>query len=356
MRQRVVLAYSGGLASTAAVPWLQDRHGVEVVAVVVGIGQRGELAGIREQALSSGALRCHVLDVEAAFARELLWPIVRAGVDATLPPTWLGAPLVARAMTQIARMEHAGAVAHGAAGWDAARLESAVRDLDPTLAVAPAVTAEFGSRPLLESYLEARGLSVSGNAPLRSEISLWGRRVCGSALQDAAQTPPPEAFLLTRTSGTAGDGAVLELTFDRGWPVAVNGVSMPLVEILDSVGTIAGAQGIGRADVVVADAVGRPRREIHETPALTVLRQAHAAVAELVVPRGAEGFAPFAAGEYASVLRDGRWYAPARLALDAYVDTAEKTVTGSSTLALSAFACRVVGRRLERYDAQAASA
>jgi argininosuccinate synthase len=350
------LAYSGGLASTAAISWLQDRHAVEVVAVVLGIGQRGELAGIREQALSSGALRCHVLDVEAAFARDLLWPIARAGVDATLPPTWLAAPLVARAMTQIARMEQAGAVAHGAAGWDATRLESAVRDLDPTLAVAPAVTAQFGSRPALESYLEARGQSSCGHAPLRSEVSLWGRRICGSALQDAAQAPPPNALRPTRTAGAPGNGAVLELTFDRGWPVAVNGVSMPLVEILDSVGTIAGAQGIGRADLVVSDAFGRPRREIHETPALTVLRQAHAAITELIVPRGADGFAPFAAGEYASVLRDGRWYAPARLALDAYVDTTQKSVTGSATLALSAFACRVIGRRLERYDAQAASA
>jgi argininosuccinate synthase len=161
---------------------------------------------------------------------------------------------------------------------------------------------------------------------------------------------------LTRTGDSAADGAVLEIRFDRGWPVAVNGVTMPLAEILDSVGTIAGAHGIGRADVVVSDAFGRPRREIHETPALTVLRQAHAAVAELVVPRGADGFAPFAAGEYASVLRAGRWFAPARTALDAYVETAQESVTGSATLALSAFASRVVGRRLERYDAQAAFA
>jgi argininosuccinate synthase len=334
---------------------LQDRHGAEVVAVVVGIGQRGELAGIREQARSSGALRCHVLDVETAFARELLWPIARAGVDATLPPAWLAAPLVARALTQVARMEHAGAVAHGAAGWDAARLEAGVRDLDPTLAVAPSVTAEFSGRAALESYLEARGVAAGGPRPLGGEVSLWGRRVFGSALQDAGQ-PPPEAFLVTRTLGAPGDGAVLELTFDRGWPVAVNGVSMPLVEILDSVGTIAGAHGIGRAAVVVSDALGRPRREIHETPALTVLRQAHAAVAALVVSREADGFAPFTAGEYASILRDGRWYAPARAALDAHVDVAQKDVTGCATLALSASACRVIRRRLERYDAQAASA
>jgi argininosuccinate synthase len=160
-------------------------------------------------------------------------------VDGDLPAAWLIAPLVGRALTEIAHLEHAGAVAHGALGWDAVRIERAVRDLDPSLSVVPSVRAEFVGRAALESYLD-RG------APRREEVLSSAARspsgdagFVGAALQDAGQLPPADAFVRIRLADTSPTESVLELRFERGWPVAVNGAPMPLVDLLDSAGTIA---------------------------------------------------------------------------------------------------------------------
>ena len=355
MIDRVVLAYSGGLASTAAIPWLQERHGAEVVAVVVGFGQRGELGGIRDQALASGAVRCHVLDMETAFARELVWPTVRGQVDAGLPPSWLMTPLIARSVAQVARMEHAGTVAHGAIDADAARFAAALRDLDPGLVVVPTLAHESADRRTLDTFLHERGLTAPAVGEWTAESTLWGRAVVGPALRDSSRSAPEEIYALTRHQPPLA-AATLEIWFERGWPVAVNGVRMALSDLFDSVATIAGAHGVGRSDVVTVDASERPRREVRETPALTVLREAHAAVQQMTGAAGSDAFAWTIGREYATLLRTGRWFSPARRGLDAYVDAVQADVSGVARLLLADGSSRLIGRRLGQFDTEAACA
>jgi argininosuccinate synthase len=357
-RSRIVLAWSGGLASTAAIPWLIDRHRADVVAVALDLGQGTALDGVRERALDAGAIRCHVLDHAAALVRDVAWPVARAGVDRDPGGAVLASPLIARALVDVARLERATTVAHGCRDECAARrLSQLVRTLDRTLDVAAPALALGPDRPALGAYLESRGMLAAGagDTTLLVDQTLWGRVVTGAALADPWEAVPESLFTLTRASHQGPDApATLDVAFDRGVPVQVNGVEMPLPELVDVVATIAGAHGVGRLDRMAADTP--PRREMHESPAAVVLRQAHRDLEGATLSADQEAFRPTIAGEYAALLADGRWYSPLRSALDAYVDAVQSSVSGTVRMRLYKGDCRVVARRAARYHPAPADA
>jgi len=302
---RVVLAYSGGLDSSVAIRWLAERHGAEVIAATLDLGQgKDVLEEIRDRALAIGALRAHVIDVRDVYVRDHLVRGLKAGIlrrgGASMagPLAW---PLVAQKLVEIARIEQAGAVAHADRAGHEAAIEKTARAIAPALTVlAPAGEWEMGDAQLV-AYAQQRHVLLP--APM----------IGGVAARSAARLP--------------GEPAFVDLGFDRGAPIAINGVVMNAPDLIASLDILAGAHG----------AAGR---------ALAALHMAHAALQEMAIPADARPFAARAADEYVRLLREGGWFSRARQALDAYVDALEHEVGGVARLQLFKGACTIASCRL----------
>jgi argininosuccinate synthase len=351
--ERIVLAYSGGLDTSVAIPWLAEALGAEVIAVTLDLGQGSELNQVRERALAAGAARAHVLDVCDVFAREYVLRALQAGAlyEGQYPlAAALARPLMAQTLVELAAMEGATAIAHGSTGKGngQARLDLAVRALNPSLRIlAPA--REWGMTRAQEiAYAEARGIPVAATVehPYSTDANLWGRSVSCGALEDPWAEPPPDVFRLTRRveQGPA-DPAYVELTFDAGVPVALNAVPMPLVELITTLGTIAGHHGVGRVDMVENRLLGIKSREVHEAPAAIVLHAAHRDLQAFVTTRELDRIARQLGTAYADLVYNGLWFTDARRAMDAFAAAVQQRVTGDVRVKLFRGACQVVGRR-----------
>ena len=350
--QRIVLAYSGGLDTSVAIPWLAERYDAEIIAVTLDLGQGKELDAVRERALATGAVRCYVLDVQDEFAQQYVLPALQANAlyeDQYPLATALGRPLIAKKLVEIARQEGATAIAHGCTGKgnDQVRLDVGVRALEPSLAViAPARIWGMTRADEIE-YARARGISVPATieSPYSTDANLWGRSIECGVLEDPWIEPPEEIFTLTKSAAAAPDiPAYLELAFEAGVPVAVNGVAMPLTELIRSVGTIAGAHGVGRIDVVENRLVGIKSREIYEAPAAVALHAAHRELEGLVVTRDLHRLKRDLAVRYADLVYNGLWFTPTREAIDAFVASVQPRVTGTVRVKLFKGSLLVVGR------------
>ena len=351
--ERIVLAYSGGLDTSVAIPWLAEKYQAEIVAVTLDLGQGKELDDVRERAMSVGAVRCHVLDVRAEFAEQYVLPSLQAGAlyEGQYPlATALGRPLIAKRLVEIAKMESAGAIAHGCTGKgnDQVRIDVSARALNRAIrVVGPA--REWGmSRPAEIAYARERGIPVpaSVESPYSTDSNLWGKSIECGVLEDPWTEPPAEVYTLTKSPADTPDApAHVELDFEQGVPTAVNGVAMPLVELIGSLETIAGAHGVGRIDMVENRLVGIKSREIYEAPAAVVLHTAHRELETLVIPRDLERIKRGLSSEYADLVYNGLWFTPTRRAIDALVADVQQRVTGSVRLKLFKGNCRVVGRK-----------
>lgn len=343
-RPRVALAFSGDLRTTIAVSWLARQHGAELVAVTLDLGQGGELTDVRERALAAGAVRAHVIDAREEFVREYVLPALHAGAligpDGANPrPSALAHPLIAKRLVDVARMESAAGVAAPA------DLRAHLAALAPAMQNFPLGELEARSTELLVE--DARGLGIDARAPAgphRASSNLWARTVRGGEIADAWSEPPAGIHALTRPPEECPDEpAYLELDFDGGVPFRANGVEMPVLELIESLDIIGGAHGVGRLDSVEGTAAGK-RRTIHEAPAAVLLATAHADLERLVLPADLERVKRSMALAYAGVLDDGRWFSPTREAIDAFVRTIQRRVTGSVRLKLFKGSCRAVGR------------
>ena len=347
--RRIVVAYSGGLNSSVAIPWLADREAAEVVSMTLDLGQAGELEDVRDRALASGAVRAHVLDVRDDFARDHVVRALKADAladDRSPMVAALAAPVVAKRLVEIAGIEQASAVAHGAVDPSAiARMETAVRALAPQLPVlAPARDWTMTRVETLE-YAVKRGMTipVSVDSPHSSDANLWGRSVVSGAI-DAWDEPPDELFTLTQPAPACpSEPAYVEIAFERGVPTAVNGVSMPLTDLIATVGMIAGSHGVGRLDAARSSAAAA--RDICEAPAAVVLHAAHAELLKLAVTKEAARFSRRVSREYADLIDRGGWFTPLREALDAYVDRIQDRVSGAIRVKLFKGDARIVGRK-----------
>lgn len=351
--ERIVLAYSGGLDTSVAVKWLADKYDAEIIAVTMDLGQGKELDDVRERALAVGAVRAHVVDVREEFARDYIVPALQAGAiyEGKYPlATALGRPLIAEKLVEIAHLENAEMIAHGCTGKgnDQVRMDVSARALDPSIGVvAPA--REWGmTRPDEIEYAKQHGIQVptTVESPYSTDSNLWGRSIECGVLEDPWMEPPEEIYTLTKSPTECPNmPAYVEVEFEAGQPTKVNGVGMPLTELIHSLDTIAGAHGVGRIDMVENRLVGIKSREIYEAPAATVLHAAHRELESLVVPKDLERLKDGLGRTYADLVYNGLWFTPAREAIDAFVGKVQERVTGTTRLKLYRGDCRVVGRK-----------
>ncbi len=351
--ERIVLAYSGGLETSVAIPWLAERFDAEVVAVTLDLAQGGDLERVRERALAAGAVRAHVLDARQEFATEFILPALQAGAiyeDRYPLATALGRPLIARKLVDIAEMESAGAVAHGCMGksGDQVRLDVSARALNPKLRVIAPARLWGMTRPEEIAYARARGIPVPAaiDSPYTIDENLWGRSIECGVLEDPWVEPPEEVYTITRSPADCPDApAYVDIEFDRGTPTGVSGIAMPMPELIASLATIAGTHGVGRVDMIENRVVGIKSREVYEAPAAVVLHTAHRELEAFVIPRDLQRVKRQLAPTYADLVYNGLWFTPTREALDAFVSKVQERVTGSIRMKLWKGECRVVGRK-----------
>jgi argininosuccinate synthase len=351
--ERIVLAYSGGLDTSVAIPWLKEHYGAEVIAVTMDLGQGKELEEVRDRALATGAVRAHVLDLREEFVRDYIVPALKADAiyeDRYPLATALSRPLIASKLVEIAGIEQATAVAHGCTGKgnDQARLDVATRALSPTLKViAPA--REWGmTRPEAIEYARQRRVPVPATLTslFSTDSNLWGRSVEAGALEDPWIEPPEEIYTMTKPPAEwPAEPAYVELSFERGVPTAINGIVMPVLDLIGSLSIIAGAHGVGRIDMVENRLVGIKSREVYEAPAAVVLHTAHKELQSLVTTKDLERFARGVSLQYADIIYNGLWFTPLREALDAFVGKVQERVTGVVRMKLFKGGCRIVGRK-----------
>lgn len=351
--ERIVLAYSGGLDTSVAVRWLAERYDAEIVAVTMDLGQGKELDDIRERALGVGAVRSHVVDVREEFAQQYVLPALQAGAvyEEKYPlATALGRPLITQKLVEIAEFENAGIIAHGCTGKgnDQVRMDVSARALNPDIrVVAPA--REWGmTRPDEIEYARAHGIPIPASVdnPYSTDANLWGRSIECGVLEDPWVEPPEEIYTLTKAPEDCPEvPAYVEVEFEAGVPTKVNGVAMPLTELINSLDTIAGAHGVGRIDMLENRLVGIKSREIYEAPAATLLHVAHRELEAIVIPRDLERLKHDMGRTYADLVYNGLWFTPAREAIDAFVAKVQELVNGVTRLKLYRGDCRVVGRK-----------
>ena len=341
-----MVAYSGALATSIAIPWLKERDYTEVIAVALDLGQGRELSQIRERAIAAGAIRCHVLDVREEFARDFLLRALQAGAMQDPYPAGaaLESPLVAKKLVDIAHMEYATAIAHGSTdnGPDGGRLDVAIRAIAPAFTViAPALTWTMSVQEQTE-YARARNLPLSSRTgPYRVHQNVWGRAIECDALGDLWKEAPDDLFTLTKPPEHGpGIPAYAEIEWEAGVPVSINGVAMPLTDLLDSLETIAGAHGVGRVDDRLT---GAGSREVYETPAGVVLYASHRALEGLVISKDLRRLKGRLSKEYADIIDTGSWFSLTREALDAFMLRIQQRVTGVVRMKLYKGSCHAVG-------------
>jgi len=350
----VVLAYSGGLDTSAIVPWLKETYNASVVCFAADVGQGlGELDGLIAKAKRSGADDCVIEDLREEFVRDFVFPTLRAGAvyaRTYLLGTSMARPLTAAHQVQLAQRIGAEAVSHGCTGKgnDQVRFELTYAALAPDLRViAPWREWTFQGREDLIAYVRAKGVPVQATVekPYSTDRNLWHCSHEGGILEDPSQEAPEHIFVMTRNPLEAPDTpVVVSIGFEEGTPVSVDAVPLGPVELLETLNEIAGEHGVGRADVVEDRLVGMKSRGVYETPGGTLLYAAHRELEQMTLDRRVLRMKDELAMRYADLVYDGRWWTPEREALDACVTSTQRTVTGTVRLKLYKGGITVAGR------------
>jgi argininosuccinate synthase len=352
--KRVALAYSGGLDTSVIIPWLKERYGCQIVAVVADVGQGDDFDEVRTKARRSGADAVEVVDVRHEFVTRYIFPALRA--DAVyegryLLGTSLARPLIARVQVEIALAEGCDALAHGCTGKgnDQVRFELAYQALAPELVViAPWREWTLGSREEEIEYARAHGVPVpvTREKPYSMDQNLWHLSFESGVLEDPWAAPPEGMHRLTVDPEKAPDDAAhVEIGFERGTPLTVDGGALDPVGLVSHLNRLAGAHGVGRVDIVENRLVGMKSRGVYETPGGTVLAEAHHHLQTITLDRETQHYKALLAAKYAELVYNGLWYSPLRRALDAFVASTQETVTGTVRVKLFKGSAVVVGRR-----------
>lgn len=349
---KVVLAYSGGLDTSIIIPWLKESYDCEVIAMVADLGQGEELVHLEEKALKSGASKIYIQDVRNEFLTDFVFPTLRAGAvyeSKYLLGTSMARPLIAKKLVDIAAREGAESVAHGATGKgnDQVRFELTIKALAPELKIiAPWREWDIRSREDAIDYARARGIPVpvTKERPYSMDRNLWHLSHEGGDLEDPSKEPPADVYLLTVPPEKAPDQATyVEINFEKGIPVAINGDFTDPVTIVEKLNSLGGANGIGIVDMVENRLVGMKSRGVYETPGGTILYLAHRELELLTLDRITMHFKEIVAARYAELVYDGVWFSPLREALDAFVEITQKTVTGKVRMKLYKGNCTPAG-------------
>ncbi|MFX4262322.1 argininosuccinate synthase [Pelotomaculum propionicicum] len=351
---KVVLAYSGGLDTSIIIPWLKENYGYEVIAMTADLGQREELEPLNEKAIKTGASKIYIEDARREFAEDYIFPTLKAGAvyeGKYLLGTSMARPLIAKKMVEIARKEGAEAVAHGATGKgnDQVRFELGVKALAPDLKiVAPWREWDIRSREDAIDYASARGIPVpvTKSRPYSLDRNMWHLSHEGADLEDPWNEPLDDVLLLITPPAKAPDKPTyVEIGFEQGIPVKLDGAALDPVSLIEKLNEIAGQNGVGIVDMVENRLVGMKSRGVYETPAGTVLFNAHREMELLTLDRVTLHFKEIVAARYAELVYDGVWFSPLREALDAFVDSTQKTVTGTVRMKLYKGNCTPAGSK-----------
>ncbi len=352
-REKIAVAYSGGLDTSVIVKWLQEKYNAEIITVTGNLGQKKELIGVPEKAYKTGAKKVYVQDLRKEFVREYIWRALKAGAlyEHTYPmATSLGRPLLAKALVEVALREKCTAVAHGCTGKgnDQVRFEAAVAALAPQLKVlAPLREWEFKSREEEIEYAEKHGIPVAASkaSPYSIDENIWGTAIECGILEDPTLPPPEDAFQRTVAPEKAPDKPTyVTIEFKHGVPVSLNGKTMNGVALIDELNELAGANAVGRLDLIENRLVGIKSREIYEAPAATVLHLAHRELERMTLDKEVAHYKAKIAHDYATLIYNGLWFTPLRSALDAFIDVTQQTVNGSVRLKLYKGNVEVAGR------------
>ena len=355
--KRVVLAYSGGLDTSVILRWLIETYRCEVVAFCADLGQGEELIPIREKALRTGAVGVHIADLRDEFVTDFVFPMLRANAlyeGSYLLGTSIARPLIAKAQVDVARREGADAVSHGATGKgnDQVRFELTYAALAPDLAViAPWREWDLDSRTALIEFARRHDIPVpvTTDRPYSTDRNLFHISFEGGILEDPWTEPPPKMYLLTNSPESAPDVPVhVEIEYEEGNPVAVDGRRLAPVALLEALNRLGGEHGIGRVDLVENRYVGMKSRGVYETPGGTILHAAHRAIESLTLDREVLHLRDSLMPRYAEMIYYGFWFAPERVALQGLIDQVQRDVTGTVRLKLYKGTVTVAGRKSPR--------
>jgi argininosuccinate synthase len=352
--KKVVLAYSGGLDTSIIIPWLKDNYGAEVIAFAADIGQGSELQGLEEKAIKTGASKCIIEDLREEFICEFALPCLRAGAiyeRKYLLGTSFARPLIARRQVEIAEQENADAVSHGCTGKgnDQVRFELTYKALNPKLKIiAPWREWDIRSREDEIDYAHDRKVPITATKDkiYSEDRNLWHLSHEGGTLENPWAEPEEGMYVLTVSPEKAPDKPqYIEIEFENGNPVAVDGKRLNFVGLVEILNRIGGANGVGRVDLVENRLVGMKSRGVYETPGGTLLLAAHRELESLTLDKTTLHYKDILAGKYAELVYNGQWFTPLRYAMDAFIDTIQTRVTGSVRLKLYKGNIIIAGRK-----------
>lgn len=352
--KKVVLAYSGGLDTSVAIKWIQDEYGAEVIAFCADLGQEENLSAVRDKAVKTGASKVYVEDLREEFVSEYIFPLVRGCAvyeGNYLLGTSIARPLIAKRQIEVAEQEQADAVAHGATGKgnDQVRFELTYYALKPGIkVVAPWRVWPFRSRDALIDYAKKHGIEVpvTKEKPYSTDRNAFHISYEGGILEDPWAEPPDDMYTMAVPLEKAPNEPVyIELEYERGNPVALNGERLSPFRLLQSLNQIAGRNGVGRVDIVENRFVGMKSRGVYETPGGTVMHVAHRAIESITLDREAAHLRDSLITRYAEMVYYGFWFSPEREAIQKLIDETQKAVNGTVRLKIYKGNCIVVGRK-----------
>ncbi len=352
-KKKVVLAYSGGLDTSVAIKWIAETYNMDVVTLTVDIGNVKNMKEIQARALKVGAIKAVVQEASADFIKYFVWPALQANAmyQGQYPlATALGRPLIAKLLVDVARQEKASAVAHGCTGKgnDQVRFDVSVNAMAPDLQIIAPAREWHMSRDEEMDYAKKHNIPVptTKRSPFSTDENLWGRSIESGVLEDPWAEPPPEVYQWTRSPADAPDKpAYVEIEFASGVPVAIDGKHMESVALVKHMHQLAGMHGVGRIDHIEDRLVGIKSREVYESPAATVLIQAHKALENMVLSKEQIRFKDRLANEYAEMVYNGLWFTSHHQDLAAYVQSTQRHVNGTVRMKLHKGTSSVVGRK-----------
>ncbi len=346
MKEKVILAYSGGLDTTAIIPWLKENYDYEVICACINVGQESELDGLEERAKASGASKCYILDVVDEFCDDYIVPTVQAGAvyeNEYLLGTSMARPLIGKILVDIAHKEGATAICHGATGKgnDQVRFELAIKAFGPELKIIAAWRQDswtMNSREEEIEYCKQHGINLpfSADSSYSRDRNLWHISHEGLELEDPANEPNYEHLLVLGTypEKAPDEAEYVTITFEKGVPKSVNGKEMKVSDIIRELNRLGGKHGIGIVDIVENRVVGMKSRGVYETPGGTILMAAHNQLEELILDRETLAFKKTIGDKFADVVYEGKWWSPLREALQSFVESTQERVTGEVKLKL----------------------
>ena len=340
MKEKVILAYSGGLDTTAIIPWLKENYDYDVVCCCIDCGQDEELDGLEERAKLSGASKLYIEDITDEFAEEYILPCVQAGAvyeNKYLLGTSMARPLIAKKLVEIARKEGASAICHGATGKgnDQIRFELGIKALAPDLKIIAAwrnAKWDMDSRESEIAYCKAHGIDLpfSADSSYSRDRNLWHISHEGLELEDPASEPDFGHLLVLSTTPEKApeEGEYVTMTFEKGIPTSVNGKEMKVSDIIRELNKLGGKHGIGIVDIVENRVVGMKSRGVYETPGGTILYEAHQQLEELILDRDTYALKTDMGNKLAQIVYEGKWFSPLREAVQAFIESTQSCVTG----------------------------